>query len=147
MRTGGWRWGIASVLFVSTILSACTGPPVAVPSSSTSSPTITIDRYFFSAAGLRGVLEVSSAPPSICYSTQSYPARPIRIIPKPSSEVPVHAEVFLAPHNNDVCDNTVSPSLAAALLADPSGYQVRWRPRRGGPTAFSSLIPEPPASP
>jgi hypothetical protein len=147
VRTGGTRWAIASALFVSTMLFACTGPPVAVPTSSTSSPSITFARYFFSASRIRGVLEVSSAPPSICYSTQSYPARPIAIVPKPSPDLVARAEVSYAPGNNDFCDKAVRASLAAALLTDPSGYQVRWHPRRGGPTAFSSLIPEPPVSP
>lgn len=139
MRTDGTRWGIASALFLSLVLSACTGPPAAVPSSSTPSPSTTFARYFFSASGIRGVLEVSSSPPSICYSTQSYPARPIDIIPGPSSFVFAHAEVSYAPRNNDFCDRTVRPAVVAALLAHPSAYQVRWRPRSGGPTAFSSF--------
>lgn len=147
VRTGGTRWAIVSCLFVSTMLFACTGPPVAIPTSSTSSPRIRFARYFFSASGIGGVLEVSSAPPSICYSTQSYPARPIAIIPGPSQDLLARAEVSYAPNNNDFCDRTVQAALASSLIADPSGYQVRWRPRPGGPTAFSSLIPEPPASP
>jgi hypothetical protein len=136
MRTGRRRWGVASALVLSSALSACTGPPAAVPSSS-SNPSITFARYFFSASGIRGVLEVSSSPTTICYSTQSYPPRPISIIPVPSSEVLAHAEVSYAPRENDFCDKTVRPAFAAALLADPSGYQVRWRPRPGGPTALS----------
>jgi hypothetical protein len=147
VRTGATRWAIASALFVPTMLFACTGPHVAVPTRSTSSPSVTFARYFFLASGIEGVLEVSSAPPSICYSTQSYPARPIAIIREPSPDLLAHAEVSYAPHNNDFCDRAVQVALAAALVADPSGYQVRWRPRPGGPTAFSSLIPEPPASP
>lgn len=109
----------------------------------TSSPSITINRYFFSASGIGGVLEVSSSPPSICYSTQSYPARPIEIVPGPSSTAIAHAEVSYAPRNNDFCDRTVSLTLAADLLANPSGYQVRWHPLPGGPTAFSSFRSSP----
>lgn len=142
MRTGGTRLKIASALLLFLMLSACTGTPVAVPTSSTSSPSVTFARYFFSASGIRGVLELSSSPPSICYSTQSYPARPIDIIPGPSSVTLPHAEVSYVPRNNDFCDRTVSRTLAADLLADPSGYQVRWRPRPGGPTAFSSFTAE-----
>ncbi len=112
------------------------------PMGSTSSPSTTIARYFFSASGIGGVLEVSSSPASICYETQSYPARPISIVTGPSSQVLPHAEVSYAPDNNNFCDRTVKPTLAAALLADPSGYQVRWRPQPNGPTAFSSFAPE-----
>lgn len=139
MRTRGARWGVASALFLSSMLSACTGPPEAVPSSSTPSPSITFARYFFSASGIGGVLEVSSSPPSICYSTQSNPARPIDIIPGPSSTGRADAEVSYAPRKNDFCDRAVRPTLAADLLADPSGYQVRWAPLRGGPKAISSF--------
>lgn len=72
-----------------------------------------------------GVFEVSSSPLSICYSTQSFPDRPISILARPSSGVLAQAEVSYAPRNNDFCDRRVSPNLAAALIADPSGYQVR----------------------
>jgi hypothetical protein len=117
-------------------------PGAPVEPKRSSSSTVTIARYFFSAPGLRGVLEVGSSPPSICYSTQSYPARPISIISEPSSGVPAHVEVSYAPRNNDFCDSTVRPALAAGLLADPSAYQVRWRPRHGGPTMLSSFTVE-----
>ena len=139
MRTRRTIWGIGPALALSVMLSACTGRPAVVPSSSASSPSITFARYFFSASGIRGVLEVSSSPPSICYSTQSFPARPISIIPGPSSGVFAHAEVSYVPVNGDFCDRAVRPALAAALLAEPSGYQVSWRPRPAGPTAFSSF--------
>jgi hypothetical protein len=117
-------------------------PGAPVEPKRSSSSTVTIARYFFSASGLRGVLEVGSSPPSICYSTQSYPARPISIISEPSSGVPAHVEVSYAPRNNDFCDSTVRPALAAGLLADPSAYLVRWRPRHDGPTMLSSFTVE-----
>jgi hypothetical protein len=117
-------------------------PGAAVEPKRSSSSTVTFARYFFSASGLGGVLEVGSSPPSICYSTQSYPARPISIISEPSSGVPAHVEVSYAPRDNDFCDSTVRPALAAGLLADPSAYQVRWRPRHGGPTMLSSFTVE-----
>jgi hypothetical protein len=139
VRTRGTPWGIGAALTLSVILSACTGSHEAVPSSSPSRPSITFARYFFSASGIGGVLEVSSSPPSICYWTQSYPARPISIIPTPSSGVLARAEVSYVPRHSDFCDRTVRPALAGALLAEPSGYQVRWRPRPGGSTAFSSF--------
>ncbi len=137
MRCGGPRWVLASALLLASLLSACTGSPEAVPKDSISSPSITIARYFFSASGIGGVIEISSSPVSICYETQSYPARPISIVPRASSEV--QTEVSYAPRNANFCDRTVKPALAAALVADPSGYQVRWRPRSNGPTAFSSF--------
>ncbi len=132
------RCGTVSALLLSLALSACAGSSEIPPASSTSGPPITAARYFFSASGLKGVLEVSLSPPSICYSTQSYPARPIEIQALPVEGI-AHVEESYAPHNNNFCDRTVRPALAADLLVNPSGYLVRWRPRAGGPLAFSSF--------
>jgi hypothetical protein len=145
MRIGTARWEIASALVLFSMLFGCTGPPDATPSDSTSSQSVTFARYFFSALGTQGVLEVSSSPPSICYSTQSSPARPISIVPSgvmgPSPGVVNQAEVSYVPRTNDFCDRDVDPALAAALITHPSGYQVRWRPGPGAPTASSSFTP------
>lgn len=99
-------------------------------------------RYFFSASEIVGVLEVSQSPPSICYSTQSSPARPISIIlSRPVSGPPpgAPAGVSYAPSGNDFCDRTVDPALAEALIVDPSAYLISWRPEDGHPAVSSSL--------
>jgi hypothetical protein len=144
MRTGRTPLAVASLFVLSMTLSACTGSPgssVVVSSNATASPSVTFARYFFSASGIAGVLEVSSSPPSICYSTQSNPPRPISIVPGPAYAVIVaHAEVSYAPRNNDFCDRTAKLALVTGLLADPSVYHVRWRPHPGSPTTFSSFI-------
>ena len=112
------------------ILSACTGPDDPSPG-----PPITYARYFFSASGIGGLLEVSSSLTSICYSTQTNSPRP-RAASGGGLEEPV--EVSYTPDSNVFCDRT-EPTLAAALLFDPSGYQVLWRPRPAGPMEFSAL--------
>ena len=145
MRSGRGGSLIVIALGLVALVPACTGERADLPSTSAPTGSITFARYFFSASGIRGVLEVDSSPPSICYSTQSSPARPIDIIPGPvfvsgpSPGVSADAEVSYAPRDNDFCDRTVSPDLAAALIADPSAFHVRWRPIPGGPTASSSF--------
>ena len=111
------------------------------PRLSGGTPILRFNRYFFAASGVRGVLEVSSSPPSICYSTQSYPARPISIIAEPPYSLS-RTEVSYAPSSGSFCDRTVHPALVTDLLAHPSAYRVRWRPRPGAITAYSSLTAE-----
>jgi hypothetical protein len=53
-------------------LASCTSSPVRPPTSSTG-----YARYYFVGTHDTGVLEVTVKPPTVCYSTQSYPARPI----------------------------------------------------------------------
>jgi hypothetical protein len=146
MRSSRTRLGIGTALTV-LWLSSCTGPPVEVPSSSSLVPPVTFARYFFSGSGIRGVLEVSQMPPSICYSTQSNPIRPISIIRwsdkmvGPSPGVESYAEVSYAPRTNDFCDRKARPALVAAMIANPSEHVVRWRPSDGSPIAVSPLTP------
>jgi hypothetical protein len=105
---------------------------------SSSSSASGVARYFFSASGVRGVLEVDTSPPSICYSTQSSPIRPIKIVPTRAIS---HVEESYAPGGGPTfCDRAVSRALAADMIADPSGYQVVWSPSPGDPTAFSPLL-------
>src|SRR5437879_4582343 len=125
MRKGGARLGIVSALIMSLTLPGCTGSTRTLPSRSSSEPSITVARYFFSASGISGVLEVSSSPPSICYSTQSNPARPIEIQALPVGAI-AHVKESYVPRNNDFCDKTVRTALAADLLLHPSSYQVVW---------------------
>ena len=139
---------MVAALLLPLALSACTAPPrnsVSEPASSApqysysgfgSRNPFTVARYFFSASGVGGVLEVSTAPPSICYETQSAPIRPIKI--------QVHSEGMIgrveesyAPQGNRFCDRSVRSALAADMILDPSGYRVVWSPHPGGPVAFS----------
>jgi hypothetical protein len=135
-RTG---WGIGTVVVALSVIVACTGAPT--PPSPSQTPA-SFARYFFSASRVVGVLEVSQSPPSICYSTQSSPARPISIIPaRFVSEPPpgAPAGVSYAPRGNDFCDRTVEFALVEALIADSSGYLIRWRPEAGASAVSSSL--------
>ena len=133
------RSWISAIVMVS-VLAACTGPHQA-PRSGPNRESDPFARYFFSASGMVGVLEVSQSPPSICYSTQSSPARPISIIPSRFvSGPPRGTSVTYAPRGNDFCDKTVEPALAEALILDPAGYSIRWRPEGGAPAASSSLV-------
>lgn len=134
------RRGISAIVVVS-VLAACTGPHPAPPSS----PVQESDpfaRYFFSASGMHGVLEVIQSPPSICYSTQSSPARPISIISSGfvSGPPPGAPSVTYAPRGNDFCDRMVEPALAEAMILDPSAYVIRWLPEGGAPAVSSSLV-------
>jgi hypothetical protein len=133
------RWGIVTAVIVLSAIVTCTGAPIPPSPSEEPAP---FARYFFFASGAVGVLEVSQSPPSICYSTQSSPARPISIIPASFVSGPppgAPAGVSYAPRGNDFCDRTVESALAAALIADPSGYFIRWRPEAGAPAVSSSL--------
>jgi hypothetical protein len=133
----GPRSGVGAALIVS-VLAACTAAPQPTPPDP--EPDL-FARYFFSASGMVGVLEVRRSPPSICYSTQSSPSRPISIIPNglvsaPQPEAPI---VSYTPRRGDFCDMTVDAALAEALILDSSGYLVRWRPDDGSPTVSSTL--------
>jgi hypothetical protein len=136
-RRARWRIGTSFILLIA--LAACSRTPTET----------SFARYSFEAREARGVLEVTKSPPSICYSTQSNPARPITIIvrdsllvvgPYPGVTIPPAAS--FAPRENDFC-GTVSPDLAAGLLAEPSGYLVRWHPLAGEPIAESSFLHTP----
>lgn len=136
MRAQRARWRIGTSFILVIALAACSRTPTET----------SFARYAFEAPGARGVLEVTKSPPSLCYSTQSNPARPISIIDRDSLlAVPPYPGVTFppaasfAPRENDFC-GTVTPELAADLLAEPSGYLVRWRPLAGEPIAESSFI-------
>jgi hypothetical protein len=129
-----WRIGTSSILLIA--LAACSRTPTET----------SFARYSFEAPEARGVLEVTKSPPSLCYSTQSNPARPISIFDRDSlQELGPYPGVTIAPaasfdpRENDFC-GTVTPELAADLLAAPSGFLVRWRPLAGEPIAESSFI-------
>ena len=127
MHAQGRRWGTGTSFVLLAALVACSPTPTET----------SFARYYFDAPEARGVLEVTKSPPSICYSTQSNPARPISIVRGSLAESPTAAS--FVPRENDFC-GTVSPALAAGLLAEPSEYSVRWSPLTGEPIAVSSLI-------
>lgn len=85
------------------------------------------DRFFFSASGIRGVLEVNAAPPSICYETQSFPARPIEIVSHPA-EVPAAVAASYSPRRGTYCDRSVSEAVARDIIDHPFQYTISWRP-------------------
>lgn len=122
--------GIGRSTILLAALAACSPMPTQV----------SFARYYFEAPEARGVLEVTESPPSICYSTQSYPARPISIVRGPLAESPTAAS--FAPRVNDFC-SMVNSNLAAGLLAEPLEYSVRWRPHTGETTVVSSFVPIP----
>lgn len=124
------RWGVGMSTILLAALSACSPTPMQA----------SFARYYFQAPEARGVLEVTASPPSICYSTQSSPARPISIVRSSLAESPTAAS--FAPAVNDFC-SMVTPNLAAGLLAEPSVYSVRWRPLSGEAIAVSSFVPIP----
>lgn len=129
MRAQRARWRIGTS-FIVLIALACSRTPTET----------SFARYSFEAPEARGVLEVTKSPPTICYSTQSNPARPISIVQGSLAESPTVAS--FAPGENDFC-GTITPKLAAGLLAEPSEYSVRWSPLAGEPIADSSFIPIP----
>jgi hypothetical protein len=124
------RWGIGTSVILLAALAACSQTPTET----------SFARYYFEAPEARGVLEVTELPPSVCYSTQSNPARPISIVRGSLAASPIAAS--FVPRGNDFCD-TVTPNLAAELLADPSRYSVRWSPLAGVRLTVSSFIPIP----
>ena len=84
-------------------------------------------RYFFAEPSGVGVLEVDTARPSLCYSTQSFPARPIAIVVKEYERV----VASYAPGRTQYCDRTVNVTLAQELLAHPGSLVIRWSPIPG----------------
>jgi hypothetical protein len=124
--------GGAFVLVLITLVS-CTSAPKPEPSA-----TRAFERYFFDAPHDRGVLEVSTAPASICYETQSYPARPISIVSKnDGASRPV---ATYKPKAGTFCDRQVSAEVASRLIEDPTAFLVRWSPQVGEPVVETKLI-------
>jgi hypothetical protein len=130
MRQKYLHRSVASFVGMVTILVACTSSPNPSPS-----PTAAYARYYFIAARDTGVFEVTTAPPSVCYSTQSDPARPIALIEESSGR----AVVSYRPSRVQYCDRQVSTELAAHLIADPSAFIIRWSPQAGLPVVETRL--------
>ncbi|HET7869242.1 MAG TPA: hypothetical protein VFM85_02855 [Actinomycetota bacterium] len=103
--------------------------------------TVPYARYFFIAPTDKGVLEVWASPATICYSTQSYPARPIDVIAKANgASNPVAS---YEPSRTEYCDRGVDDEVVAALLSDPSSFVIRWSPQAGEPVVMTPLTPTP----
>lgn len=99
------------------------------------------DRFFFSGSSVRGVLEVEAVPPSICYETQSFPARPIEIVSHPADgQVTVVASY--SPQRGSYCDRSVSEALTRDIIDHPSGYMISWRPDPDADIRTSRLTPQ-----
>lgn len=113
-------------LGLSISLASCTSAPRPAP---TGEAAAHYARYYFAAPTDAGVLEVWTHPATICYSTQSYPARPIKLLveERGSSERLASYE----PTRGQFCDRKAKEELAAALIADPSSVAVRWSPQAG----------------
>jgi hypothetical protein len=119
-------------------LASCTSPN---PSSTPNPTTTPFARYFFIGPDDTGVLEVAAHPASICYSTQSYPARRITIVQGTSRPVATYR-----PERGTFCDRQVSEEVAASLIADPTSFAVRWSPQANEPivaTLLTTTIPVP----
>jgi hypothetical protein len=122
---------LAFVLVLITLVS-CTSSPKPEPTT-----TRAFARYFFVAPTDRGVLEVATGPASICYETQSYPARPISIVSKDDG---ASRPATYKPKAGTFCDRQVSAEVASRLIEDPAAFLVRWSPQVGEPVVETKLI-------
>jgi hypothetical protein len=119
-------------LFGMVALSSCTSSPVDSDAS-----TVRYARYLFVTPYDTGVLEVTAKPPSVCYSTQSDPARPITLIDESNGHaVPVAS---YRPPRGQYCDRQISQDVVARLIAHPSSFVVRWSPQTGQPIVETRL--------
>jgi hypothetical protein len=128
-RRGGW------LVVILVTVTSCTSSPA--PSPTTRTPTAEYARYFFVSPKDTGVLEVTTTPPSICYSTQSYPARPITIVMR--DQDPPQAVAVYQPGRGTFCDRQLRQDVAVRLIADPSSFVVRWSPQAGQPITETAL--------
>jgi hypothetical protein len=125
-----YAWGL--VLLIALV--SCTSSPTPSPTGET---IAAYARYYFVAPKDTGVLEVSARPGTICYSTQSYPARPIVIVAKANGIVRQVASY--QPAKGTYCDRDVIEEVAASLIADPSSFAIRWSPQPGKPIIETPL--------
>jgi hypothetical protein len=124
---------LAFVLVWITFVS-CTSSPKPEPTA-----TPAFARYFFVAPADRGVLEVATGPASICYSTQSYPARPISIVFSKDDGASRPVATY-KPEAGTFCDRQISAEVASRLFEDPAAFVVRWSPQVGERVIETKLI-------
>jgi hypothetical protein len=121
------RWYVLFLgLALLVALASCTSTPTP---ASTDEAAAHYARYYFVARADTGVLEVSTHPATICYSTQSYPARPIELMVE-GRGTPERVASY-EPLRGQFCDRTAKQEVAAALIANPSTFAVRWSPQPG----------------
>ena len=98
-------------------------------------------RFFFSdsESGIGGVLEVSASMPSICYSTQTLPSRPIEIVAVFLGLSAVVASYATPEPGEPYCDRSVSKAIAGDIINNPSRYFIRWQPILTGEIATTPL--------
>jgi hypothetical protein len=83
------------------------------------------------------VFEVQTRPPSICYHTQSYPARPISLVRRNAdSWSPI---VTYSPTRGTYCARDISSDLAESLIQQPTLYRVQWAPQEGDAIVRTAL--------
>jgi hypothetical protein len=133
----------ADAIVASIRLSASPVPsvtPSVVPTPGFPAPAFA--RYFFKAPDDTGVLEVSSSPSSVCYSTQSAPPRPIDVVSQPIDHMP-HVELSFTPTTSGTyCDDTVHEALVRDLIDHPESYRIVWRPQEQDAQTNSRLTPQ-----
>jgi len=132
--TQGCRVAVVGLLLLAITSASCARGHPAPPQKP-------FDRFFFSASGIVGVLEVNASLVSICYETQNFPARPIEIVSHPR-EGPVAVVASYSPQRGTYCDWSVSEAVARSIIDHPSGYAISWQPLPGGITATSLLKPQ-----
>jgi hypothetical protein len=130
----GRRYALSLVLLIA--VASCTSAPRPGP---TTEPTGPYARYYIVAPNDAGVFEVWADPATICYSTQSYPARPIILVARLNGMSRQVASY--QPHRVQYCDRHVSEEIAASLIADPSSFTIRWSPQSGEPVVETPLTP------
>lgn len=96
-------------------------------------------RYFFVEPNDVGVLEVDTTRPSLCYSTQTFPARPIAIVDTAHDQV----VIAYAPQGTQYCDRIVDVTLAQQLVAHPGSLVIRWSPIPGDAVVDTPLTRTP----
>jgi hypothetical protein len=121
-RRYAWRaWSLVLIA-----LASCTSSLKPNPTGGTTAPYA---RYYFVAPKDTGVLEVWAHPATICYSTQSYPARPVVLIANLNGMSMQVASY--QPPRVQYCDREASEDLAAGLIANPSSFVIRWSAQPG----------------
>jgi hypothetical protein len=119
-----------------TALASCTSSVSVSPSDEA---TVQYARYYFIAPSDTGVLEVWTRPATVCYSTQSSPARPIDLIAKANGAS--NRVASYEPPRTEYCDRVVDEVVAASLISDPSSFVIRWSPQAGEPVVVTPLTP------
>jgi hypothetical protein len=126
----------ACTLVLLAALASCTSSASLSPSDKA---TVQYARYYFIEPTDTGVLEVWAGPATVCYSTQSYPARPIDLIAK--ADGASNRVASYEPPRTEYCDRAVDDEVVSALLSDPSSFAIRWSPQAGQPVVMTPLTP------